>query len=1170
MKTSFSRLLTCIVSILIIVITISPIHKPMPATAASLAAATISINPSSGIPGTVITINASGFLTGANGEVRWDGATRETFFIESSTFTKTLAVPVDATGGNHVVTVCGNCYGEEFVDMVNSNFNVTIPPTNTPRPTNTFTIPPPLIPTHTSTPMPAKGPDACTSLGLGTDAVVINFDDFSPGTLLNDQMESAYGIVFDNTLEIGIPTVSVHSGTNGGLSRLVGDFGSIDQPVVMRFDRGLSAVGTFIGLENMSLPTDAVEDTVTATLSAFGYRSGSTEVIFLGSDSFTFPAIPTPIQYCVKIIAGEGEIITNASLEYSNIDGQSLIDRRVMDDLTLVYSDLSLPEDLPPTVTITSPADGTVISEDEVQFNAEIREDRSLDSVTYRIENDRPAGAFFEGNLVPSPVSDDPFRYLITKRIHSDDYFSPGESYFLIVKATDSSGQTGQDRIRISYAPPSTLDIRITNIEITQAIQCMNNPECGSNTVTLFQRKPTLVRLYLSTNTGSVTGVTGKLFLLRDDESEIYSTSSINEAIVDDVADPVGTYRSDITHTLNFRLPPEAISQPGLFRLKVVINPTHEPEECCYDNNEKTYSGLEISRSESLHIIFIPIYTRGHRGNLEEGWKIIDWLSRIYPIYDIRFWRYRSGSPVEMEGDSVSDFGCGPFWTDILNELWWLNFWTDDPEDYMRYYGLVDPASLPIPNIVGCGKRPGDEAAGRVETGDRQTGQTAAEEIGHNHGRMHATACNGARNPDSGYPMVDGLLDEFGIDVLDLIIYPPSSSYDVMGYCGSETTEWISRYTYLALADAIGSVAQNDRNHYAGLTMPVNSEQPDIEYLVASGEVNPDKAIIYDGFYRLLLPLGTKDDLPDGDYSVELVDANNSILSIRKFGPMIADASFMRVVESSPVQEVNGAFQLVLPWVDGTTAVIFRYNGTEIARRQVSSENPVVNLTSPNGGENWGASEKASVKWVSSDLDGDKLTHSIQYSPDGGETWVSLASNVQGNEIDVDTANIMGSENMLVRVFVSDGMNTSSDISNGTFRVASKPPDVFIASPADQTTYQQGQPVFFQAFATDIEDGPVTDGSVFSWNSNRDGTIGIGNQLLLENLSPGKHKITLSVRDNSGMVGSQIIIIYIEPQSGPSLSQLRLIRMGLIALYTAGFILLLILILKIIKKPKHG
>jgi len=92
------------------------------------------------------------------------------------------------------------------------------------------------------------------------------------------------------------------------------------------------------------------------------------------------------------------------------------------------------------------------------------------------------------------------------------------------------------------------------------------------------------------------------------------------------------------------------------------------------------------------------------------------------------------------------------------------------------------------------------------------------------------------------------------------------------------------------------------------------------------------------------------------------------------------------------------------------------------------------------------------------------------------------------------------------------------------------PPQVSISSPANGTSFNLGEEINFTATASDIEDGDLT--ANISWESNLDGSIGMGGDYLYSNLSIGAHTITSSVTDSSGLTGTDQISISVTGQGG--------------------------------------
>ena len=102
------------------------------------------------------------------------------------------------------------------------------------------------------------------------------------------------------------------------------------------------------------------------------------------------------------------------------------------------------------------------------------------------------------------------------------------------------------------------------------------------------------------------------------------------------------------------------------------------------------------------------------------------------------------------------------------------------------------------------------------------------------------------------------------------------------------------------------------------------------------------------------------------------------------------------------------------------------HNGTELDRIDSSANAPTVNITSPQTGDVWDGGDQT-ITFPSNDPDGGLLTHIIQYSPDGGQTWLPLDIDVPDDELTIDPSVIEGGPNTHVRVLTTDGVNTSMD-----------------------------------------------------------------------------------------------------------------------------------------------
>jgi serine protease len=93
--------------------------------------------------------------------------------------------------------------------------------------------------------------------------------------------------------------------------------------------------------------------------------------------------------------------------------------------------------------------------------------------------------------------------------------------------------------------------------------------------------------------------------------------------------------------------------------------------------------------------------------------------------------------------------------------------------------------------------------------------------------------------------------------------------------------------------------------------------------------------------------------------------------------------------------------------------------------------------------------------------------------------------------------------------------------------VGGKPLVAHILTPLDGSVFMPGKPVVLAGTGTDLEDGPLTLDSLFTWSSSLEGDLGTGRELRFDRLLPGWHEITLQVADSEGFVSSDSVSILV-------------------------------------------
>ncbi len=402
----------------------------------------------------------------------------------------------------------------------------------------------------------------------------------------------------------------------------------------------------------------------------------------------------------------------------------------------------------------------------------------------------------------------------------------------------------------------------------------------------------------------------------------------------------------------------------------------------------------------------------------------------------------------------------------------------------------------------------------------------------HNHGFHHSPGNCGESgvnddyptyvpsDPDPETPYPRASIGEWGIDLYasPFALMSPWDTLDIMSYC---SPRWMSLSSYQGLADNFGRVGESLPGSGHGLAQ-VRRAGGDVlvasGYLTLSGvELDPPS------LYRTPLPADESLTPAGGDYSVVLLGAQGQPLQRVAFGPQ---------PEMNNPNPAEGYFFLVIPWMEGTAAVEFQYDGQRIGLVPVSLSAPQVEVLEPNGGERWGDEGTERARWEASDADGDRLTAVVQYSADDGATWSAVGLEPEGTQVEIGLASLPGSQAARIRVCVSDGVNTACDDSDGVFTVPPKAPIVFLASPEEDQLFPVGELVIMQGLATDREDGSIPDGPAYVWSSDRDGQLGTGRGVWGLPLSQGRHTITLTVADSDGHSSSASVSIVVGSESG--------------------------------------
>lgn len=136
----------------------------------------------------------------------------------------------------------------------------------------------------------------------------------------------------------------------------------------------------------------------------------------------------------------------------------------------------------------------------------------------------------------------------------------------------------------------------------------------------------------------------------------------------------------------------------------------------------------------------------------------------------------------------------------------------------------------------------------------------------------------------------------------------------------------------------------------------------------------------------------------------------------------------------------SGGFQALffaaVPYVPDVARVVIREDVEVIVEATASATPPTVAVLAPNGSKAFpdGIME---ISWDAADADDNPLTFIVQYSPDDGATWISLASlgSSEARAVEIAVEDLVPSDSSRVQVLASDGIHQSADASEATFSV---------------------------------------------------------------------------------------------------------------------------------------
>jgi hypothetical protein len=706
---------------------------------------------------------------------------------------------------------------------------------------------------------------------------------------------------------------------------------------------------------------------------------------------------------------------------------------------------------------------------------------------------------------------------------------TPGQTYYFAIKTQDEVPNTSG----LSTTSPSAVagaTVSISHLEVIQVTQDT------TNSVPLIAGKPTLVRVYVDcvdcAQGAKLPGVTGTLEV--STAPRLFDPDNPGGSIT---AYPVNSWidqRDDLDKTLNFLIPGDSLNGNVSMTAAVGGDLWREP--------------FPFKQAKELEVVVVPIRYKDKVPEASVMHEAVYMARLIYPTAEVNVAWYFS----PLDWSLCLEKNCQDYSKNrekLFNRLRDFAIKNGHPGAFV--YGFLPEAS------ISGGQAQSPIGSGVAAIGDYGSiaghgPDVFVHELGHLMGRHHTntvanrseTFCTLNHDPVEQWyldeqgnaeqweanvdlesdwitedgvslteppPFPDSFIQQYGFR-LDL--YPnnkdavqrPRKSFDFMSYCGwpSLYTVWTSPWTYEKLYEKFFDVS------------PMSSQDIGIQsspHVIISGLVYTDDTVVLDPAWVVDSNGAVGNPPPGTEYCLEIRDAAEMLLAGYCF-----DLDFLDYEEMEARDVVS--FSIMLPYPVDAARIVLKKGAQELATQTVSANPPQVRVISPNGGETWSADGTYTISWTGSDADGDTLTYSVQYSPDGS-SWMSVGNLTTETQITVDASELAGSDGARIRVLATDGFNTSNDESDAPFTVERKGPQVYILSPEEGSTVLSGAVLYLQGSAYDLEDGALGESSL-RWDSSQDGDLGTGS-LVRATLSEGQHVITLLATDNDGNIGTASI-----------------------------------------------
>lgn len=333
-----------------------------------------------------------------------------------------------------------------------------------------------------------------------------------------------------------------------------------------------------------------------------------------------------------------------------------------------------------------------------------------------------------------------------------------------------------------------------------------------------------------------------------------------------------------------------------------------------------------------------------------------------------------------------------------------------------------------------------------------------------------------------------------------------------MGSGGKQEQFWVTPETYDWLFDKLAPVNR------AAMSMARRASAEPQRFVHFEGFIKETGEVELEPWKTVTETLSISDTT--GNLMIKAVDVNGTTLASKALDLQF----YILSTPPAPIKKVEWApFEGLMSFPAATSKFQVVKDGTVLSEVNVSTNAPAVaNLVVPSASTDMNAAFL--ISWIGTDLDGDKLTYTVEYTPDvtkAQSAWTILEDGLELSSWSENFGQLPGGAHAKIRVTASDGL-LSTTAESAEFTVPVKAPEVFIEPLVDGDSYSTGSHVLLEAEAYDLQDEWISDSNI-KWSSDLSGQLGTGSKVLAKSLTAGNHTITVTATNSSGQTAADNI-----------------------------------------------